>query len=76
MQTTTPESNENRSPAPLQRKLDALTRDGICPDCGGWTFRRGPSGGLTDNIKCVGCGSRFNFCPPCWVMPLGFAERI
>ena len=31
-----------------------------CPDCGGFVFRRGPRGGLAQNIECIGCGSRFN----------------
>lgn len=31
-----------------------------CPDCGGFIFRPGPRGGLSQNIECVGCGSRFN----------------
>ena len=49
---------------------------GQCPDCGGKKFLAGPEGGLTQNIKCAACGSEFNFCPPCYVMPIGFAERI
>jgi hypothetical protein len=32
----------------------------VCPDCGGDEFMRGPSGGLSINIECVGCGARFN----------------
>lgn len=31
-----------------------------CPDCGGFIFRAGPRGGVSQNIECVGCGSRFN----------------
>jgi hypothetical protein len=31
-----------------------------CPDCGGFIFRPGPRGGISQNIECVGCGSRFN----------------
>jgi hypothetical protein len=34
--------------------------DESCPDCGGKIFRPGPRGGLSQNIECVGCGSRFN----------------
>jgi hypothetical protein len=34
--------------------------DEDCPDCGGFIFRDGPRGGLSQNIECVGCGSRFN----------------
>lgn len=31
-----------------------------CPDCGHRHFYRGPSGGLSVNIECARCGSRFN----------------
>ncbi|TYL87462.1 hypothetical protein [Bradyrhizobium cytisi] len=40
-----------------------MTRDDAaftCPDCGGFLFRPGPCGGVSQNIECVGCGSRFN----------------
>ena len=49
---------------------------GHCPDCGGKKFLAGPEGGLTQNIKCATCGAAFNYCPPCYVMPTGYAERI
>jgi ribosomal protein S27AE len=47
-----------------------LLKYGQCPDCGGDRFLAGPEGGMNQNIKCAGCGSKFNVCPP-W-----FAERI
>jgi hypothetical protein len=31
-----------------------------CPDCGGFIFRPGPRGGVSQNMECVGCGNRFN----------------
>ena len=31
-----------------------------CPDCGGFIFRPGPCGGISQNVECVGCLSRFN----------------
>ncbi|UPK03081.1 hypothetical protein [Bradyrhizobium sp. 170] len=31
-----------------------------CQDCGGFIFRAGPCGGLSQNIECAGCGQRFN----------------
>jgi hypothetical protein len=31
-----------------------------CPDCDGFIFRPGPRGGASQNIECIGCGSRFN----------------
>jgi len=54
-----------------------------CPDCGGFVFRDGPRGGLSQNIECVGCGSRFNVTR--WdkattdrggKMPIVWAQRI
>ena len=38
--------------------------DESCPDCGCFVFRPGPRGGLSQNIECVGCLSRFNVV--CW----------
>lgn len=48
----------------------ALFVEKKCPDCNGGKFFEGPHGVLSVNIKCAGCGSRFNVCPPL------FAERI
>jgi hypothetical protein len=55
-----------------------------CPDCGGFIFRPGPRGGVSQNIECVGCGSRFNVAR--WdrgmtdyrggKMPIVWAQRI
>lgn len=36
----------------------------ICPDCGRNHFLRGPAGGLSLNIECAACGSRFNIMAP------------
>jgi hypothetical protein len=33
---------------------------GYCPDCNGTIFRPGPRGGISQNIECVACGSRYN----------------
>ena len=41
-----------------------------CPDCGCPTFREGPTGGGSVNVKCNRCGHWFNF-----GLPL-FIERI
>lgn len=54
------------------------------PDCGGFIFRPGPRGGLSQNIECVGCGSRFNvtWWDPSMTdrrggpMPIVWAQRI
>lgn len=54
--------------------------DGSCPDCHSTEgFEDGPRGGLSQNITCKSCGSRFNVAPrfpknP--VVKLFFAQRI
>jgi hypothetical protein len=57
--------------------------DESCPDCGGFIFRPGPRGGASQNIECVGCGSRFNITrwDPSMTerkgpMPIVWAQRI
>jgi hypothetical protein len=57
--------------------------DERCPDCGCGVFRPGPRGGLSQNIECVQCGSRFNVTrwDPAMTtregpMPIVWAERI
>jgi hypothetical protein len=57
--------------------------DESCPDCGGFIFRPGPRGGASQNIECVGCGSRFNIArwDPSMTerkgpMPIVWAQRI
>lgn len=65
-------------------KLDAWDRraplksvlNGFCPDCRGRRFLKGPEGGLCTNIQCAKCGSEFNVCPRCTMLPQGFVERI
>ena len=40
----------------------------LCPGCEGITFNNGPTaGGLCANIRCTGCGARWN-----WI--IGFGE--
>ncbi len=41
----------------------AALDDGRCPDCGREKFLEGPHGGLSVNIKCAGCGAKFNIVP-------------
>jgi hypothetical protein len=50
--------------------LKNITTHGKCPDCGAGKFWEGPSGGMSVNITCCGCGHKFNNS-----MPLAF-ERI
>jgi hypothetical protein len=58
--------------------ITAQLERGECPDCGGFIFRPGPRGGITQNIECVGCKSRFNVAHWQRVNPrvLIFAQRI
>lgn len=42
-----------------QAEIDQVA-NGNCPDCDGWIFRPGPRGGISQNIECIQCGSRFN----------------
>jgi hypothetical protein len=35
---------------------------GLCPDCFGRQFWRGPQGGVAVNVQCDGCGAAFNVC--------------
>jgi hypothetical protein len=53
---------ENISPQELHRLASALERSD-CPDCGSHTIMPGPRGGLSRNVHCDKCGSRFNVAP-------------
>ncbi len=50
------------------RDIEGLNKwsDGFkaCPDCGSTKFYEGPHGGMSVNIKCAGCGHRFNVMGP------------
>ena len=48
--------------------------DGRCPDCAGRTWRDGPRGGMSQNVECRKCGSRFNIAR--YQDKVVFAERI
>jgi hypothetical protein len=60
--------------------------DENCPDCGGFIWRPGPRGGISQNIECAGCGARFNITRWDWrldplahmgkPMPIVMAQRI
>ena len=41
-----------------------------CPDCGSQKLYEGPSGGMSQNVTCAGCGHSFNLAFPV------FVERI
>lgn len=44
--------------------LDLIGKKGICPDCKGNLWNPGPTGGMSQNIRCAGCGSKFCFAGP------------
>jgi hypothetical protein len=55
--------------------IDVLFTDSeACPDCGCIIFRPGPRGGISQNIECVRCGSRFNVAK--WGGQIVTAQRI
>lgn len=41
-------------------RKDEYDFDGSCPDCGSEKWFEGPSAGISTNIKCANCGSKFN----------------
>jgi hypothetical protein len=43
----------------IEPGVETLAVD-TCPDCAAHQFRRGPAGGMSVNIECCQCGSRFN----------------
>lgn len=43
---------------------DFVEKYKCCPDCGSEEFYEGPCGGLSQNVKCAGCGHWFNFALP------------
>ena len=53
-----------------EKILKHLLEFQTCPDCGSKKFYEGPSGGMSVNLQCAGCGHKFNNS-----MPLAF-ERI
>jgi hypothetical protein len=49
------------TPAMKQDEPDFLMlARGVCPNCGGRSFRPGPRGGLAQNIECRACLRRFS----------------
>ena len=48
-----------RNPKPESKENNVLA----CKDCGYAGFYSGPSGGMSENIMCMGCGAAFNYCP-------------
>ena len=44
--------------------MEAFLKYNCCSDCGSPTFSEGPSGGMSTNVRCNGCGHHFNFALP------------
>ncbi len=57
-----------------QADLIAAFDESMCPDCGGGQIIPGPRGGLSQNVHCAGCGSRFNVAK--WQGRVFFVERL
>lgn len=47
-----------------------------CPDCGGVDFFEGPHGGLSVNVKCAKCGSKFCWSPLGDMMPIDNEDQL
>ena len=45
---------------PVQSQGEPVTRFTACTYCHSEEFYEGPSGGVSQNIKCAKCGARFN----------------
>jgi len=45
-----------------------------CPDCGSGKFKEGPSGGMSTNVKCAGCGHWFNLALPVAIQRIHMSE--
>ena len=61
-----------------QRIVGALN-EGNCPDCRMPKLVPGPRGGLSRNVACDNCGSRFNVAPWYFDQPphnFAFVQRI
>lgn len=46
-----------------------------CPDCGSTKFKEGPSGGLSQNVQCAGCGHHFNLALPMFIQRIHIGEN-
>lgn len=47
--------------------METFLKYNACPDCGSESFKEGPHGGLSINVKCNGCGHYFNFGLPLFI---------
>jgi hypothetical protein len=59
-----------------QEITDYMRKYNRCPDCGCDGFLEGPSGGLSQNVECAGCGARFNMMGPFGVERIGEPTRV
>jgi hypothetical protein len=49
--------------SPEEKRMIVTLNRGECPDCGNYMIVPGPRGGLSRNVSCDACGSRFNVAP-------------
>jgi tRNA(Ile2) C34 agmatinyltransferase TiaS len=61
--TVVQQPNETVKETDSCKLYNLLESTGSCPDCGGEDFLEGPSGGMSVNISCEKCGTRFNLTP-------------
>jgi hypothetical protein len=48
---------------PDHKRIIQALENGKCPDCQNSAIVPGPRGGLSRNVSCDACGSRFNVAP-------------
>jgi len=53
-----------------------LTERAACPDCQSQLWNRGPEGGMSFNIRCAGCQSKFCFCGPLTPMRINNSDQV
>lgn len=47
----------------------------VCPDCGCTKFIESPSGGMTANVKCSGCGHWFHMGLPLFIQRIHMSDE-
>ncbi len=47
--------------------IELFSKYEACPDCGSDKFMEGPSGGMSTNVKCSGCGHWYNLGLPLFI---------
>jgi len=50
-----------------EKVMELFLEHNGCPDCGSEKFMEGPAGGMSQNVKCAGCGHWFNMALPVFI---------